>query len=192
MFYSICRIIVRFVMFFVFRIKSVGSENIPKEGGVIIAYNHRSNWDPVIAGLTAKRHMSFMAKEELFKNPVFGGLIKALGAFPVHRGKGDVGAVKSSINILSKGHVMLMFPEGHRIKNGKKVKAKPGVALIAQKSQVPVIPANISGEYRWMHKITVTYGEPVILDDLYGQHLEQEQIQNIADDILGKIRCLAE
>lgn len=192
MFYSFCRIIVRFVMLFVFRIKSVGSENIPKEGGVIIAYNHRSNWDPVIAGLTAKRHMSFMAKEELFKNPVFGGLIKALGAFPVHRGKGDVGAVKSSINILSKGRVMLMFPEGHRIKNGKKVKAKPGVALIAQKAQVPVIPANISGEYRWMHKITVTYGEPVILDDLYGQHLEQEQIQNIADDILGKIRCLAE
>lgn len=192
MFYSFCRIIVRFVMLFVFRIKSVGSENIPKEGGVIIAYNHRSNWDPVIAGLTAKRHMSFMAKEELFKNPVFGGLIKALGAFPVHRGKGDVGAVKSSINILSKGRVMLMFPEGHRIKNGKKVKAKPGVALIAQKAQVPVIPANISGEYRWMHKITVTYGEPVMLDDLYGQHLEQEQIQNIADDILGKIRCLAE
>lgn len=192
MFYSFCRIIVRFVMLFVFRIKSVGSENIPKEGGVIIAYNHRSNWDPVIAGLTAKRHMSFMAKEELFKNPVFGGLIKALGAFPVHRGKGDVGAVKSSINILSKGRVMLMFPEGHRIKNGKKVKAKPGVALIAQKAQVPVIPANISGEYRWMHKLTVTYGEPVMLDDLYGQHLEQEQIQNIADDILDKIRCLAE
>lgn len=191
MFYEVCRLIVRFIMLFVFRLKFVGRDNVPKEGGVIVAFNHKSNWDPVIAGLSCKRHLRFMAKEELFKNPVFGALIRALGAFPVHRGAGDVGAIKASLKILGEGQVMLMFPEGHRIKNNKKVKAKPGVALIAQRAKVPVVPVCISGKYSWLHKITVTYGEPVSLEEYYGQKLEQEKIQEIANGILENIRELA-
>ena len=190
MFYRVCTVIVRFVLLFVFRLKFVGRENLPKEGGVIVAFNHKSNWDPVIAGLSSKRKLRFMAKEELFKNPVFGALIKALGAFPVHRGKGDIGAIKASLKILSEGEVMLMFPEGHRIKDGRKVKAKPGVALIAQRAQVPVVPVCISGEYKWMHKVTVTYGKPISLEEYYGQKMEQEKIQKIADSILDEIRKL--
>lgn len=190
MLYELIRTIVRIAMFFVFRIKKVGCENIPKEGGVILAFNHKSNWDPVMAGITCKRHIRFMAKEELFKNPVFGGLIKCLGAFPVHRGSGDVGAIKSSLKILKDGNVMLMFPEGHRIKNNKKVKAKPGVALIAQRAQIPVVPVGISGRYAWMHKITVTYGKPISFEEYYGQKLDSEKIQSLADDVLDNIREL--
>lgn len=190
MFYNICYAIVRFVMLFVFRIKVVGGENIPEEGGVIAAFNHTSNWDPVIAGLSCPRPLRFMAKEELFENFVFGALIKKLGAFPVHRGKGDIGAIKSSLKILGEGEAMLMFPEGHRIKDGRKVKAKPGVALIAQRAQVPIVPVNISGEYKWMHRVTVTYGKPVSLEEYYGQKLEQEKIQGIADNVLDEIRNL--
>lgn len=191
MFYKVCRVIVRFVMLFVFRLKFVGQENLPAEGGVIVAFNHKSNFDPVMAGLSCKRKLRFMAKEELFKNPLFGALIKALGAFPVRRGKGDIGAIKSSLKILGEGNVMLMFPEGHRIKDGRKVKAKPGVALIAQRAQVPVVPVCISGEYKWMHKITVTYGKPISLEEYYGQKLEQEKIQQIADNVLDEIRALS-
>lgn len=191
MLYKICFVIVRFVMLFVFRLKFIGRENIPEEGGVITAFNHTSNWDPVIAALSCKRHMCFMAKEDLFKNPVFGGLIKKLGAFPVKRGRGDIGAIKAALNILRDGRVMLMFPEGHRIKDGREVKAKPGVALIAQMAKVPVVPVCISGTYKWMHRITVTYGKPVSLEEYYGKKLEQEQIQSIADGILDNIRELA-
>lgn len=191
MFYDIVRVIVRAALTLVFRIRRMGHENVPKEGGVILAFNHKSNWDPVIAGLTTKRHLRFMAKEELFKNPVFGRLIKSFGAFPVHRGKGDIGAVKSSLKILGAGEAMLMFPEGHRIKDNKKVKAKPGIAVIAQRAKVPIVPVNISGKYAWMHKITVTYGKPVYLDEYYGCRLEQEKIQSIADGILDNIRELA-
>ena len=191
MFYKVCRVIVRFVMLFVFRLKFVGRENVPKEGGVIVAFNHKSNFDPVIAGLSCKRQLCFMAKEELFKNPVFGTLIKALGAFPVRRGKGDIGAIKASLKILGEGKAMLMFPEGHRIKDGRKVKAKPGVALIAQRAQVPVVPVCISGEYKWMHKITVTYGKPISLEEYYGQKPEQEKIQQLADNVLDEIRALS-
>ena len=191
MFYKVCRVIVRFVMLFVFRLKFVGRENVPKEGGVIVAFNYKSNFDPVVAGLSCKRPLCFMAKEELFKNPVFGALIKALGAFPVRRGKGDIGAIKASLKILGEGKAMLMFPEGHRIKDGRKVKAKPGVALIAQRAQVPVVPVCISGEYKWMHKITVTYGKPISLEEYYGQKPEQEKIQQLADNVLDEIRALS-
>ena len=190
MFYKVCTVIVRFVLLFVFRLKFVGRENLPKEGGVIVAFNHTSNWDPVVAGLSCPRKLRFMAKEELFKNPVFGALIKALGAFPVHRGRGDIGAIKSSLKILSEGEVMLMFPEGHRIKDGRRVKAKPGVALIAQRAQVPVVPVCISGEYKWLHKVTVTYGNPISLEEYYGQKLEQDKIQEMADNILDEVRKL--
>lgn len=190
MFYNIALVIVRFVMLFVFRLKFVGRDNVPSEGGVILAFNHRSNWDPVIAGLSCKRHLCFMAKEELFKRPVFGAIIKKLGAFPVNRGKSDIGAIKAALRILSGGNAMLMFPEGHRIKNDKKVKAKPGVVMIAQMARVPVVPVCISGEYKWMRKITVTYGKPISFEKYYGKRLNQEQIQLEADKVLDEIRAL--
>lgn len=191
MLYSVVKVIARFILLFVFRIKTRGAENIPREGGVILAFNHKSNWDPVIAAVTSSRPLRFMAKEELFKNPLFGGLIKKLGAFPIKRGRGDIGAIKGALKILGNGDVMLMFPEGHRIKNNRIVKAKPGVALIAQMAKVPVVPVNISGKYAWMHKITVTYGKPVYLDEYYGQKLEPEKIQELADGILNSVRALS-
>lgn len=190
MFYKVMHIIVRFFFRFVFRMKVKGYENMPKEGGVIVAFNHRSNLDPVIAALSSKRPLTFMAKEELFKNWFFGGLIKKLGAFPVKRGRGDIGAIKAALKILDDDRVMLMFPEGHRIKDDRKVKAKPGVALIAQRAKVPVVPVCISGKYKWMHKITITYGKPVTLEEYYDKKMEQEEIQAAADGILENIRAL--
>ena len=185
-FYKVALVIVRFVMLFIFRLKIEGKENVPKEGGVIIAYNHRSYWDPVVAGTTSGRKLRFMAKEELFKNKFFGGLIKSLGAFPITRGRGDIGAIKGALKILKEGSAMLIFPEGKRVRDGKKVKAKPGVAAIAHRARVPVVPASIKGEYKWMHKITVTYAEPVYLD--FGNKMTAEETQAAADNILEKIR----
>lgn len=190
MLYDVVLTIVKFALLFIFRIRIDGYENVPKEGGVIFAVNHTSNWDPVIAGVSSKRQLRFMAKEELFKNPVFGRIIKKLGAFPVRRGRNDIGAIKAAMKILNSGNVLLMFPEGHRVKNNRVVKAKPGVALIAQMTKVPVVPVNISGKYAWMQKITATYGKPIYLDEYYGQKLSQEKIQEIADGILSSIREL--
>ena len=186
MFYNIALWILRVVLIFVFRTKTVGSENIPKEGGVIVAYNHRSYWDPVVAGLTCPRKLHFMAKEELFKNKFFGGLIKSLGAFPISRGRGDLGAIKGSLKILAEGETLLIFPEGRRVRDGSRPKVKPGAAAIAHRAKVPVIPASIAGDYKWMHKITVTYGEPVYLD--FDRKLTAEETQSAADDIMARVR----
>lgn len=190
MFYHIAVFVVRFFLYFVFRIKTVGNENELKSGGVIYAANHKSCYDPVIIGITSRRRMSFMAKKELFKFKPFGCLLKSLGAFPVNRGKGDIGAVKTGLNILKQGKVMMLFPEGKRVSEGEIAPAKPGVAMFAIHAKVPVIPIKICGKYRFMHKIKVIYGEPIYLDDYYDQKLNSEQLTAISQDILETIYAL--
>lgn len=173
-----------------FRLKVEGKENIPKEGGMILAVNHRSNLDPVIAGYTCPRPLTFMAKSELFKNPIFGKLITALGAFPVHRGSGDIGAIRSAFSILKDGRAMLIFPEGHRVKEGETPKAQPGVAMIAQRAKVPVIPVFIEGKFRWLSKVTVHYGKAVDLSEYYDKRISSAECQEMADKVLKEMYAL--
>lgn len=187
MFYSFAKVFVRFILLFVFRVRIRGRENMPEEGGVILAVNHRSYMDPVMAAIASPRKLAFMAKGELFKNPVFGGLIKSLGAFPVHRGGSDVGAMKSAFKILKDGNALLIFPQGRRVKNGEKGKAKPGAAMIAQRCRVPVVPMYIGGEYKWMRKITVTIGKPLTFEEYYGQKPDAETLETLAERILDAV-----
>ena len=189
MFYTIIVYLVKVFMCFVFRIRVQGQENVPKSGGGILAVNHKSNWDVVVAGISCGRHLRFMAKAELFENKLFGGLIKRLGAFPVHRGAGDISAIKGALSILKQHKMMLMFPEGKRVRDESKVvHAKTGVAMLAHKAQVPVIPAYISGEYKWMHKIVITYGKPITFEEFYKQKLDGEKLQELSDGILRTMR----
>lgn len=190
MFYKISKVVLRFILFFVFRIKVEGSENVPSEGGVLLAVNHRSNWDPVIAALGCKRKLRFMAKSELFKNKVFAALITSLGAFPVHRGKGDIGAIKSALGILKNNETMLIFPEGGRVKDERLAEAKPGAVLLAIRAEVPIVPVYISGKYRWFSKLTVTFGEPVYYSEHYGEKAVVEELQAMSSELLKKMRAL--
>ena len=190
MLYSFCVRLLEVIFFFVFRIRKTGTENIPKEGAALLAVNHKSNFDPIIAGITCPRKLRFMAKAELFNNKLFGGLISRLGAFPIHRGVGDIGAIKSAFKIFNEGEIMLIFPEGSRIKEGQKRRAKPGVALIAEKSCVPVIPVLIDGKYKWMGKITVRFGKPISYEKYKGARLTGEEIQSLSDEILESIYSL--
>lgn len=192
MLYRFGRIVVGAVVFLLFRLKIVGRENIPADGGAIFAVNHRSYWDVIMAGLACPRQLHFMAKSELFRNKLFGRLIRQLGAFPVSRGRGDVGAIKSAMKLLSSGEIMLMFPEGKRVRDGQEwlVDAKPGLALIATTAKVPIIPVYISGKYRWMSKITITIGEPITLEQYYGQKLTIQELQSISSGVLQTMRSL--
>lgn len=190
MFYKIVGVVLRFVFIFVFRIKTVGKNNIINDCGMILAVNHKSNWDPVVVALTCPRQLAFMAKSELFKNKLFGGLIKKLGAFPVHRGKGDIGAIKAALTILKEKKVMMMFPEGKRVLANEKVVPKPGVAMISTHAKVPVVPVLISGKYRWMGKITVTYGEPIYFDEYYDERLSVEKLQELSTFIMNNVYSL--
>lgn len=187
MLYRFCVRLLKFLLFFVFRIRYTGRENIIKDGPFILAVNHKSLLDPILAGMACPRQLSFMAKAELFKNKLFGGLISKLGAFPIHRGAGDVNALKTAFKILKNGGAMLIFPEGRRVKAGEKQRAKSGVAVIAQKMNVPVIPVLIDGDYKWMNKITVRIGEPISFEEYAGKKLSGEELQALAEDVLTKI-----
>ncbi len=187
MFYKFCVGLLRFLLFFAFRLRFKGRENIIKEGPFILAVNHISFLDPILAGIACPRNLSFMAKAELFKNKFFGALISKLGAFPVHRGTGDINALKTAFKILKNNGAMLIFPEGGRVKPGQKKRAKSGVAVIAHKMNVPVIPVHIDGQYKWMKKITIKIGEPISFDEYKDKKLTSEELQALAEDVLTKI-----
>lgn len=187
MFYKFVCVVCKIFCSIAFNLKLEGSENIPSEGALILAPNHRSYYDPIMAGIICRRPIRFMAKSELFENKLFGALITKLGAFPLQRGRGDVAAVKAAFSILKEGNVLLMFPQGKRIKDGTRGKLKTGVAVIAHKMQVPVVPVCISGEYKFRHKITVSCGKPIYFEEYYGQKLDEDSTNILAEKVYDGI-----
>jgi len=156
----------------VFRLRASGRENVPAEGGLVLAANHWSNFDPWPLGLPLfpRRYLRFMAKSELFWFPL-GALITVGGAFPVRRGLGDEEAIAKAVDLCRAGHVVVMFPEGTRREKGlrKKHEARwhAGAARIALEAGVPLVPAGIAGTERLarLGPLRVVYGRPLDLDD---------------------------
>ncbi len=192
MFYSIARVVVSLLSRLFFRIEINGIENIPKEGACIISANHKSVLDPPVLGALMPRKVYTMAKEELFDNPFLALIIRNLGVFPVKRGKGDIGAIKTALKVLKEGKVFAIFPEGTRSKNGKLGKAQPGVAMIALKAQVPIIPVANQGNYKLFSKMVINIGTPIVIDEYYNQKLKIEQFQEISDGVMSHIQDLLE
>jgi len=156
-----------------FDLRFSGVSNVPRTGGVLLLSNHQSFLDPVMLALPLPRPMSFLAKAELFDVPVFGWLIRQLNAFPVRRGEGDVAAVRQAIRRLREGHVLTIFPEGTRTRDGEIGPIQPGVAMIVRRAGVPVVPAVIDGAHiawprgqRWPApaRVRVVYGRPLLLE----------------------------
>ena len=166
MFY-ICKWLVWIAMKIAFSVKLEGKENIPKDTNCIFASNHRTNADPPLISCGLKGKHSFMAKEELFKNKLFGWLIRNLGAFPVSRGKGDTAVLDTAVERLENGSNLMIFPEGTRSKDGKVHRGHSGAAVIAARSGKPVIPVGIvfGEKLKFRTKITIKYGMPIIPAD---------------------------
>jgi 1-acyl-sn-glycerol-3-phosphate acyltransferase len=156
-----------------FRLRSRGEENLPEEGGYVLAANHISNFDPWPLGVPIfpKRFLRFMAKSELYWWPL-GRLITAGGGFPVRRGERDVEAMQTAVELAKEGHAVAMFPHGTRQLKGLvkryQPKAHTGAARIALEARVPLVPAAISGTDRLSRfgPLRVRYGKPIPLDDL--------------------------
>jgi len=156
-----------------YRLRAEGVENVPKEGGFVLAANHLSNLDPWPLGLPLfpRRYLRFMAKSELFWWPL-GPIIRSGGAFKVRRGEGDIEAIKHAIELVREGHVVVMFPHGTRQRKGLVKKYQPrshtGAARIALEAGAPLVPAAIVGTDRLLRlgQLRVRYGEPIELDGL--------------------------
>src|SRR5918998_2826289 len=121
-----------------FRLRRLGREHIPS-GGVILAANHRSFLDPFAIGCCNPRPIYFVAKRELFKNPLVGWFLNCMGAFPVRRGQSDEESVKTALELLANGKAVVVFPEGTRIVSGSLGRPKRGVGRLTLLSGAPVV-----------------------------------------------------
>ncbi|MDE5411946.1 lysophospholipid acyltransferase family protein [Alkalihalobacterium chitinilyticum] len=149
-----------------YRVETTGLENIPKEGPVLLCSNHIHNFDPPFLGSYVPRKVHYMAKAELFKVPLLGRMITAVGAFPVKRGAGDKQALKLGLKILKEGEALGLFPEGTRSKDGKLGKGLAGAGFFALRTDAVVIPCAIIGSYKPFSKLRVIYGEPLEMESL--------------------------
>ena len=173
--YRLIGILSKPLLYGLFRLRTEGLEHIP-ERGFVLAANHTSNLDPWALGLPLfpKRQLRFMAKSELF-NPILGPILNAGGAFPVRRGEGDLEAIRTAVELVRAGEVVVMFPEGTRRRKGLRKKFKPrahtGAARIAIWAKAPLIPAAIIGtdRLRRLGPWLVRYGAPIPVEDLHDQ-----------------------
>lgn len=193
MFYKIVVAILKVLVFIVFDLKIHNKERIDKsEGSLIVCGNHISMLDPVILAVSSKRQIHFMGKKELFDKKVFGYLFRKLGAFPVDREGVSMSAIKSSMAVLKDNKVLGIFPEGTRVKKYDENNAKPGIALIANKTKASIMPFYIKGTYKFRGKIEIFFGE----DKNYFENVEgkigTETYSEIGKQILRDIYNLSD
>jgi 1-acyl-sn-glycerol-3-phosphate acyltransferase len=128
-----------------FRLKTVGLENVPRRGRLIIAANHQSYLDPPLIGATMPREIHFMAKASLFRKPLLGPLIRHLNSIPVTRSGQDMASLRIAARVLEEGGALLIFPEGTRSRSGQFLKATGGLGFLARQSGAAVLPIYIHG-----------------------------------------------
>jgi len=178
----------------IYRIETVGQENIP-EGGVILASNHTAFSDVLVISAAANRQVRYMAKKELFRIPLLKQLITALGAYPVDRGGADVGSIKRTISMLESGELIGIFPQGTRQgkKDPRETEVKGGIGMIAYHTKSPVLPVFISnnrmktGAFR---KNTVTFGTVIPFDELGFEKGGSKEYQQCAESVFREVCAL--
>ncbi len=175
--YAYCKI--------VHRVKIEGQENIPLDEPLIYCGNHRTYLDPPLIVVTAKRHVRFMAKIELKKNPFFAFLGVVFDGIYVNRDSKDITAIKTALKALKNGECVALFPEGTRNGLEKGEKAKDGAAFFAMRSGAKVMPCGISGGTGKFDKVTIRYGKP--LDFSKYDKNDKDALDKITDEIMEKI-----
>lgn len=187
MLYTFVKNLLKLIYRFIFRIEVEGLENIPESGSAVICPNHISNHDVILVTVALKRRLAYLSKEELFRFRPLGWIIKKLGAIPIKRGSGDIGAVRKAVEVLKEGKMLTIFPEGTRNKSKKGLlEFKSGAALIAYKAQSPIIPCAIIGKYRPFSKMKVVFAKPIntVFDSKPDLHILTQELKNSVSDIL--------
>lgn len=180
--------------------KVTGRGQVPRTGGLIVASNHVSFWDPPLVGAALPRELSFLAKEELFRPPLFGAVIRAYNAIPIRRGVADLSGMARAIEILRQGRSLLMFPEGSRMRDGQLHPARPGVGMLAVNADVPILPVYVGGSRhpgKWLvraARVRISFGTPRTWKDLAGPDVElvpgRALYQRVGEGVMREIAAL--
>ena len=191
-FYRVIHAVLRPLIFLLFPLSVQGRENLP-EGGAVLCSNHASAWDPILVALKIPRTvpLRFMAKAELFRNPVLGWLLRHLGAFPIHRGANDLAAMKTAMKCLQEGQKLIVFPEGTRVEEEGGASAKGGAVMLSTRTGVPMVPIYCGGRKRLFHRDTIVFGRPYS-PVIAGRRPTPEENRDIAEELMERIYALRE
>jgi 1-acyl-sn-glycerol-3-phosphate acyltransferase len=188
-----------------FRWRVFGAENVPLQGGVILASNHASFLDPPLVGCGLKRGINYLARESLFRFPGMGALLRSWNAVPVDRDGGGAKGLKIILDRLLAGNGIILFPEGTRTQDGKLQAARSGIGLTVIKSAAPVVPVRVFGTFEAYgrhvkiprpHRVIVKYGRPMNFEVLRAEAKTcdkprlKEIYQQVADEIMAAIAKL--
>lgn len=198
--YRIIRIFFTIVFHTFWPLGIKGMENVPRRGAAVIVCNHLSLVDPFVVGYGANRLVNFMGKEELFRNPLLGFLIRKVGAFPVDRARRDPASMRVAFSVLREGELLGMFPEGTRSATGEMLALRAGAARLASRTRTPIIPAAVINTDHAMPpgriirpaRIGVRFGPPFELTELYDNPKDEAAIARALELIKEKIEALHE
>lgn len=185
--YPLAKALVSTVFYPLYRIKVIGKEHFPKDGGVLLCANHIDNLDPPVVGITAPRPVRFMAKEELFQMPILKWLLPRLNAFSVKRGMSDRQAMRTALKILKNGEVVGLFPEGTRSKTGELQKGLAGAGFFALRGEAVVMPCAIVGSYKPFRRLKVIYGKPIDMTPYRERKASPEEVTAVIMDEIRKL-----
>ncbi len=184
--YGAWRGLCQLVFISAFGIRSFGRKNVPTKGGALLACNHQSFLDPMAVGLCLWREVHYLARESLFRKPGFGWLIRSVNAFPVKRDTVDLAAIKECLRRLKAGQLLLLFGEGTRTHDGRIAALQPGMAMMARRTKVPLVPVVIDGAFEaWPRHKTYWSLHPIRV--MYGQPITTEQIAGLSDKAAARI-----
>ncbi len=186
-FYDIAVFILKPIIRIFYKIEIKGQEKVPINEPLIFASNHKSNLDPVIIGLYMPRKVSYMGKKELFKNKIFGYILRKLNVFPVDRSKTDIATIKTALKILKNNGALGIFPQGRRMKEDGAGKAKAGTAMLSIKGKAKICPISIIGSYKLFSKITLYINEPINLEEYYEEKLSSKAYEELSQHVLDII-----
>ena len=191
--YEAVRMILAPIAILIYRERAINTKNVPADGPAIVAPNHFSNMDHFFAGAYLRRKMQFMAKSQLFGNPILNYIFRVGGVFPVRRGHHDDEAFITAQACLDRGNCVLMYCEGGRSRTGGLGEARPGVGRLALESGVPVVPVAIHGSAnvrKWRKlrfpKVTVQYGDPITFDVV--ENATREQQLAAAEQVFERVK----
>lgn len=179
-----------------FRFRAWGLHHIPPKGPVLYLCNHQSYLDPIIVAVAShSRHPHALARSTLFRNPGFAWLIRSLNAFPVEQGEADMAAMRRSIEVLKKGHALLVFPEGTRTPDGTTKPFAAGIMLLIRRAKPLVVPVAVEGAYHaWPRdrrlprptgRVAVEIGKPIPPDQLIamGSEAGLEHVRGLVEQM---------
>jgi len=200
MIYWICKILLLIIARPYFRVRGVGTHNIPRRRAVLFVSNHASYLDPPLIGMMIPGSLYYLAKKELFDVPFLSWLLRHIKVIPIKRGGLDRKSIQTCRDLLSSGKSLLIFPEGTRTKDGNLQEFKPGIyLLIKDLPEISLVPVYIDGSFLALPrnkkfprpvKLTVYFGKPFKIDQKGVEMKKKDYYKFLSNLIYGKILSL--